>query len=83
MKPRPAGLIVGAYPAMTPCSLQPGEPRLHGAARDAEHPGVLAHAGLRLLEEEVQQIEVKLIQLHKSTAPEEMVYPGSTEPMAQ
>ena len=65
-------------------ALQPGEPGLHGAARDAEHPGVLAHAGLRLLEQQVQQVEVELIQVHRSDG---SVWRGvnalNTEPLAQ
>jgi hypothetical protein len=39
-------------------ALKPGEPGLHSAPRDAEHPGVLAHAGLRFLEQEVQQLKI-------------------------
>jgi len=69
VKPRPAGLIAGGVPGDDALALQPGEPRLHGAPRDAEHPGVLAHAGLRLLQQEVQQVEVQLVQLHRFTAP--------------
>jgi hypothetical protein len=70
-------------PGYDALALQPGQPGLHGTARDAEHPGVLAHAGLRLLEQEVQQIEVKLVQLHRSTAPKVAVLTTLTGPLAQ
>jgi hypothetical protein len=39
-------------------ALKPGEPGLHGAPGDAEHARVLAHAGLWLLEQEVQQLKI-------------------------
>ena len=54
---------------MTPSRSSRASRGLHGAARDAEHPRVLAHAGLRLLEQEVEQVKIELIQMHRPTAP--------------
>jgi hypothetical protein len=70
-------------PGDDPLALQSGEPCLHGAARDAEHPRVLSHARLRLLEQKVQQFEIELIHMHRAEPPHVKPTPKDIGPLAQ